>query len=126
MIGLRGLSRVVVGMLVLVAGLSGAGREVPVARAANAKPQTIPALREWTGGTGSFGFGATTRIVRGSADATALATTSQTFADDLRALTGFTVGQVTGAAMAGDIVLALGSSDTGLGAEGYALSVTDR
>jgi hexosaminidase len=126
MITLKGLSRVLVGLLVLVAGLSGVGRQVPVAHAANAKPQTIPALREWTGGTGSYAFSASTRIVRSTADATALATTSQTFADDLRALTGFTLTQTTGTAAAGDIGLTLGSTDTALGAEGYALAVTDR
>lgn len=129
MITSRGLCRLVIGILMVVAGLSGVGRETPVAHAANAKPQTIPALREWTGGTGSYAFSATTRIVRNTANAAALATTGQTFVDDLRALTGLTIAQATGIAAdarAGDIFLALGSTDTALGAEGYALAVTDR
>ncbi|HVK20191.1 MAG TPA: family 20 glycosylhydrolase [Actinokineospora sp.] len=99
------------------------------AQAANPKPQTIPALQEWTGGTGTFTFSSATRIVRATANATTLATTSQVFADDIKSQTGNTLTQVAGTTAdlrAGDIFLALGSSDTGLGAEGYALSVTDR
>ncbi|MGH3734849.1 MAG: family 20 glycosylhydrolase [Micromonosporaceae bacterium] len=94
--------------------------------AANPAPRTIPALREWSGGTGTYQFSGGTRIVRGAA---ALAGTSQTFAEDLKALTGYTVAQVAGTAAdlrPGDIFLALGSADTALGVEGYALSVTDR
>ncbi|HEY3005894.1 MAG TPA: RICIN domain-containing protein [Kribbellaceae bacterium] len=102
----------------------------PAAHAANARPQTIPALQEWTGGTGSYQFSATgTRIVRNTADATTLAGTSQVFADDLESLTGQTVAQATGTTsdlVAGDIFLSLGSADAALGTEGYALSVTDR
>ncbi|GIG62559.1 hypothetical protein Lfu02_69310 [Longispora fulva] len=99
------------------------------AAATNPKPTTIPALQEWTGGTGSYAFGAGTRIVRATGDAAALATTSQVFADDLKALTGLTIAQTTGTTTdlgPGDIYLALGSTDTALGTEGYALSVTDR
>jgi hexosaminidase len=100
-----------------------------VAHAENPKPRSIPALQEWTGGTGTYTFSTTTRIVRATADATTLATTSQVFADDLRAQTGYTLAQVTGTTAelwAGDIFLSLGSTDTRLGAEGYALSVTDK
>jgi hexosaminidase len=96
---------------------------------ANPRPQTIPALQEWTGGTGSFSYSSASRIVRSTAQATILATTSQVFADDLRALTGRTPTETTGTPAdlrAGDIYLALGSTDTALGTEGYALSVTDR
>lgn len=107
----------------------GATTRSVAALAVNPKPQTIPALREWTGGTGSYGFGAGTRIVRDTADATALATTSAVFADDLKALSGLTIGQVVGTAAdvrAGDVYLRLGSTDAALGTEGYALEVTDR
>ncbi|MEU7529939.1 family 20 glycosylhydrolase [Saccharothrix sp. NPDC042600] len=93
-----------------------------LAQAANPKPQTIPALREWTGGTGDFTFADTARIVRDPA----LATTAGVFADDLTARFGRPVAQVDGGARAGDVVLRLGSTDTALGEEGYALSVTDR
>ncbi|MEV6108734.1 family 20 glycosylhydrolase [Streptomyces sp. NPDC051940] len=99
------------------------------ARPANAKPQTIPALQEWTGGKGAYTYTAGTRIVRDTAYAAELAGTSQTFADDLTDLTGATPAQTTGTAAdvrTGDIHLTLGSTDAQLGTEGYALSVTDR
>lgn len=92
------------------------------AKPQNAKPHTIPALREWTGGTGDFTFGTTSRIVRDPA----LATTAGVFADDLKARFGHQVTQVDSGARAGDVVLRLGSTDTALGDEGYALGITDR
>ncbi|HVK24342.1 MAG TPA: family 20 glycosylhydrolase [Actinokineospora sp.] len=120
------------GVVAVVVGLAATALAViPAAAqtAANAQPKTIPALREWTGGTGTYAFTSAARIVRATANATALAGTSQVFADDVKALTGATLTQVTGTTTdlrAGDIYLALGSSDTALGTEGYALSVTDR
>ncbi|HVK22397.1 MAG TPA: family 20 glycosylhydrolase [Actinokineospora sp.] len=99
------------------------------AQTANPRPTTIPALQEWTGGTGSFTYSTSARIVRATANATTLATTSQVFADDLRVSTGYSPAQVTGTTAdlrAGDIYLALGSTDSALGTEGYALSVTDK
>ncbi|WP_188316343.1 family 20 glycosylhydrolase [Solihabitans fulvus] len=99
------------------------------AAAVNATPTTIPALQQWTGGTGAYTFGAATRIVRATGDAAALQATSQTLAEDLTALSGFTIAQVTGSTAdltPGDIYLGLGSTDTGLGAEGYQLAITDR
>lgn len=118
--------------LLTVIGLAAAGLAALVsapalASAGNPAPQTIPALRQWTGGTGTYAFGATTRIVRNTGDATTLAGTSQTFADDLKSLSGFTIAQSTGsAASPGDVYLSLGATDPSLGAEGYQLSVTDR
>jgi hexosaminidase len=97
-----------------------------VASATNPIPNTIPALREWTGGTGSYTFGGGARIVRDNAE---LAGTSQTFADDLKTLSGYTIPQVTGTTAdlrGGDLFLSIGSADAQLGIEGYALSVTDR
>ncbi|MDG4864549.1 family 20 glycosylhydrolase, partial [Streptomyces sp. T-3] len=91
-------------------------------------PRTIPALQEWRGGRGLFRYGTGSRIVRSRAHAAALAGTSRTFADDLRALTGRAPAQITGDTRdlkPGDIYLALGSRDRGLGREGYALRVTD-
>ncbi|MGW2770789.1 family 20 glycosylhydrolase [Streptomyces sp. NPDC001275] len=95
----------------------------------NPKPQTIPALQEWTGGNGSFHYSGATRIVRAAPNARALKTTSEVFADDLRELNGHAVTQVIGTKASlrtGDIFLSLGSTDTDLGTEGYALSVTDK
>ncbi|TCO54281.1 family 20 glycosylhydrolase [Actinocrispum wychmicini] len=118
------LTRVGLAALV-VAGLVQGGATVNAA-AVNTAPQTVPALREWTGGTGSYKFSSATRIVRGTA---ALAGDSQTLADDLQKLSGYTITQVSGTAAdlrAGDVFLGLGNSDGQLGAEGYALSITDR
>lgn len=100
----------------------------PAHAASNTRPVTIPALQQWTGGTRSYLFGPGVRIVRDTTDATALAVTSQTFAADLKSLSGFTIAQTTGtsAAQPGDIFLSLGSTDAGLGSEGYSLSVADR
>ena len=121
------------GVAVLVAGAAGGvltgAVAAPVATAANAAPRTIPALREWTGGTGGYTFANTTRIVRNTADATALAGDSQTLADDLKSLSGYTIAQVSGTTAdlrAGDVFLSLGNTDSALGSEGYALSITDR
>ncbi|MEU0096455.1 discoidin domain-containing protein [Kribbella sp. NPDC006257] len=127
---LRSLPYAVFAAAVLLAStVTVAGGATAAPAATNPKPLTIPALQEWTGGTGSYIFGSGTRIVRATTDAATLATTSQVFADDVKALTGRTLTQVSGTSTdvrAGDIYLALGSTDSGLGAEGYALSVTDK
>ncbi|WP_436499486.1 family 20 glycosylhydrolase [Actinokineospora sp. HUAS TT18] len=125
---LRSLSHLVLATAVALATVTVVA-STSTAQAANAKPLTIPALQEWTGGTGNYTFASTSRIVRATGDATTLATTSQVFADDVRSQTGHTLAQVTGTTAdlrAGDIYLALGSTDAALGTEGYALSVTDR
>jgi hexosaminidase len=95
----------------------------------NAAPVTVPALQQWTGGTGAYSFTPATRIVTDPHDRQALATTSAAFADDLAALTGHHVQQKTGAAAStrpGDIFLTRHAADPALGDEGYALEVTDR
>ncbi|MDT8912392.1 family 20 glycosylhydrolase [Amycolatopsis sp. PS_44_ISF1] len=117
--------------VVLLAGAVGVltGVVAPAAEAAGVAPKTIPALRNWTGSSGSFTFTAGTRIVRNTADAAALAGDSATFAEDLGALSGHAPRQVTGTAASahpGDIFLSLGSTDHDLGSEGYALAITDR
>ncbi|MCX5209416.1 discoidin domain-containing protein [Kitasatospora sp. NBC_00240] len=103
------------------------GTTGPQAHAAASPPRTIPALQQWTPGTGtSYTFGPTSHIVVDSTYASQLAASSATLADDVKQLTGVTVAQTTGTAgsvAAGDIFLTLGSTDTGLGAEGYSLSV---
>lgn len=127
---LLSLSRIVLAVLIgLAATVSVAIVPASAQTTPNPKPQTIPALQEWTGGNGSFTYSSATRIVRAARNARALATTSQVFADDLRDLNGYPVTQVIGTTAslrAGDIFLSLGSTDTALGTEGYALSVTDR
>jgi hexosaminidase len=78
---------------------------------AQAKPPTIPALREWRGEAGAFQVAASTRVVGTGPDAALLAR-------ELRR------PAVAGAEpQPGDVVLALGSPDRRLGREGYRLDV---
>ncbi|MCM2425885.1 family 20 glycosylhydrolase [Streptomyces sp. RKAG337] len=98
----------------------------PAHAADAAAPRTVPALQQWTAGSGSYTFGPASRVVTDSAYGSALGTTGQVFADDLTQLAGRTVGHVSGPASTvqpGDVFLTLGSTDTELGAEGYALTV---
>ncbi|MEV4611560.1 family 20 glycosylhydrolase [Kitasatospora sp. NPDC049258] len=89
--------------------------------AAAAPPQTVPALRQWTAGSGSYTFTAGSRIVVDPAYTAQLADEAATFADDLGQLAGRSVAVTTGTAGAGDIALTLG--DDTLPAEGYRLTV---
>ncbi len=94
-----------------------------------AKPQTIPALQQWTDGTGSFTFGSTNRIVLNQTDAATLTTTAQVFQSDIAALKGSTLPIVNGSLstlQAGDIFLSLGATNSTLGTEGYNMVITDR
>ncbi|MCZ4122596.1 family 20 glycosylhydrolase [Streptomyces sp. H39-S7] len=96
------------------------------AHAADAMPRTIPALQQWTAGTGSYTFGPASRVITDSVHSSALGTTGQVFADDLTQLAGRTVSHTSGPASdvrPGDLFLTLGSTDTALGTEGYALTV---
>jgi len=110
---------VAVGLLVMVLA------PLP-AQAAAGSPQVVPALQQWTAGTGTYSFTGTSRVVTDSADATQLATTAAVLAGDLGALVGRSVSSVVGSAsavQAGDVFLTLGSTDAGLGTDGYRLTV---
>ncbi|MFI5830096.1 family 20 glycosylhydrolase [Streptomyces sp. NPDC051578] len=93
----------------------------PSQAAVAAAPQTVPALRQWTAGTGAYTFTGTSRIAVDPAHTAQLADEAATFAEDLRALTGRSVSVVTGSAAPGDIGLTLG--DPALPAEGYRMTV---
>jgi hexosaminidase len=93
----------------------------PAARAASGTPTSVPALRQWTAGTGSFTFGAGSRVVIDPAYATQLTSDANTFAADLSALEHRTVAVAQGTPNAGDIALTLGGA--GLPAEGYTMTV---
>ncbi|MER5867927.1 family 20 glycosylhydrolase [Kitasatospora sp. NPDC002040] len=84
-------------------------------------PRTVPALRQWTAGSGSYLFGPAARIVVDPGYAAQLAGEATTFAADLGALAGRTVTVLTGTAAPGDIALTLG--DSTLPAEGYRMTV---
>ncbi|MBT2455575.1 family 20 glycosylhydrolase [Streptomyces sp. ISL-86] len=90
-------------------------------QAAAGPPQTVPALRQWTAGTGTYGFTSTSRIVVDPAYTAQLSDEAATLAEDLGALAGRPVTVVTGSASPGDIGLSLG--DGGLPAEGYRMTV---
>jgi len=121
MIGLR------IRQLGVVAGIAAALLSAGLPGVQAAQPQTIPALREWTDGSGSYAFSAGSRIVLDATNEAELSTTAAVFADDLLTLTGFTIPVVTGAAsvQAGDIYLSLGAADAQIGQEGYLLTVAD-
>jgi hexosaminidase len=102
----------------------GAGAER--AGAANPRPGTIPALREWRGGDGSFRLGRAPRVVVPRAQRLRLGSTARLFAADLRALTGRRVRVVSRRgirARRGDIRLTLRPRDRRLGREGYRLAI---
>lgn len=91
---------------------------------ANEKPDVIPALQEWHGETGNFEIGSSSKIVYGEG----LEDTAEQFAEDFEDITGRQIKTVKGAAKdaaAGDFCLTLGSSDKGLGKEGYIITIGD-
>ena len=93
------------------------------------KPNTIPAIQQWTDGSGSFNFKPQGRIVLNQADSIQLATTGEVFQSDILALTGSTlpiVSATSSSLQAGDIFLSLGDSNPSVGTEGYTMIVTDR
>ncbi|WP_369776919.1 family 20 glycosylhydrolase [Streptomyces sp. R33] len=102
-------------------GVAVAGPGPGAAPAAAGPPQTVPALRQWTAGTGTYAFTAASRIAVDPAYTAQLSDEAATLAEDLGALAGRPVSVVTGSAAPGDIALSLG--DPGLPAEGYRLTV---
>ncbi|MFF1497922.1 family 20 glycosylhydrolase [Streptomyces sp. NPDC058304] len=118
------LLRLLIAAVCAVAALSlpGVAAAGPVpAQAAAGPPLTVPALRQWTAGTGTYAFTTAGRIVVDPAYTAQLSDEAATLAEDLEALAGRPVAVVTGSAAPGDIALSLG--DPGLPAEGYRLTV---
>jgi hexosaminidase len=111
----------------LVAGLVAALCAAATPGALAVQPRTIPALREWTDGAGSYTFSAGSRIVLDATNEAELSTTAEVFSEDLLTLTGYTIPVTTGAAsvQAGDIYLSLGATDPAIGQEGYLLTIAD-
>ena len=96
---------------------------VPGTAAGAERPPTIPALREWTAGAGSFELRPGSRVVLARRHVRALRSEARLLADELGELAGQPVPVAFGGRVrAGDIVLSLGSRDAELGREGYALS----
>lgn len=85
----------------------------------NPKPDVIPSLQEWHGGTGDFILSKTGRIIAGSKE---LTDTAEEFAKDYNALLGMNITVINGGrsdAKPGDFYLSLTSEKKGLGKEGY-------
>ncbi|MEY9932035.1 hexosaminidase [Catenulispora sp. GP43] len=91
--------------------------------AASGPPQTIPAVRTWSAGSGSFTWSTASRVVIDPAYASQLQGDANTFAADLSALEGRTVGVAQGTAGPGDVALTLGGSQP---SEGYTMTVGSR
>jgi hexosaminidase len=89
-------------------------------------PITIPSVKQWTGGPGSYSFSSSSRIVLDPADVSKLNTTAYVFANDLSYLSCLSTPVVAGNTNAGDILLTLNSTDTTLGTDGYSIIITDR
>lgn len=111
----------------LIAGV-GISSAAPKAHADTSPPPVLPALQQWAAGTGSgYSWTGGARIVVNSADASALTGDAQTFASDLGLALNTAAPQVVqgtlGSASAGDVFLALGSTNPQLGTEGYTLTV---
>jgi hexosaminidase len=88
--------------------------------AANAKPEVIPAIQNWIGGSGNFTITESTRICVDPNFSNDLTSTANTFKDELKILTDFTLNVVTtDSPEDGDIYLTLSANDTSLGEEGY-------
>ncbi|MEY9871567.1 hexosaminidase [Streptacidiphilus sp. MAP12-33] len=102
-------------------GVAPAPEAAATTKAATTTPQTVPALQQWTAGTGSFSWGAASRVVVDPAYASQLTADATTFATDLSALEGRTVAVAQGAPSAGDVELTLGAAS--LPAEGYQMTV---
>ena len=117
---------VVVALIALTASLLVIQLRIPAASAGGPPLSVVPGLREWHGASGYFRFHAGSRIIVDSADATALDPTAAAIQDDLASLTGSRPVIALGShPTPGNVFLSLHTDDSGIGAEGYLLDVTD-
>ncbi|MFF0078226.1 family 20 glycosylhydrolase [Streptomyces canus] len=89
-----------------------------LARSDQGPPVTVPALTQWTPGSGAYVYRPGARLV---ADEPAERRVADTLAGDLRAAGHGSVPVVRGGARPGDIVVDVKPSRSALGAEGYEL-----
>ena len=96
-----------------------------------ARPFTIPALQEWTDGTGSYSFNKNATIVVSSAHFNSLRNSAVTFSEDVFLLT-YEKGipctlsvKKADVCNVGDILLTIDSSDVSIGPSGYKLEIGD-
>ncbi len=108
-----------------VAGAILAAATAATAASANV-PQTIPALRIWHGGHGSWRLARDARIVVRTRDRHALLSEAEVLAEDLRGVVGRRIGvsvQPPGRAREGDVVLAAEPGARGVSGGGYRLAI---
>ena len=106
-----------------LAALAVAAATAPPAIAANPRPATIPALREWSGGDGELALSRRPRIAIDRRDRKRLRSEAILLAADLRALTGRATRACVCRPRRGDIQLARSSADSQLASEGYRLTI---
>lgn len=116
-----------VGAVLAAAGLTTAGPATRAARAeaatGNPAPAVVPALHQWTGGSGQFVLQPESRIVVDGTSAV-LARDAHTFAADLASITGAQLPVVVNQpARQSDLVVSLGAGQ--LPAQGYILDIGD-
>lgn len=114
----------VVLLLALLLGMSAACAQKAHA---SARPETIPAIKEWTdGGAGAYKFNSSGRVVIDNVYSSQLWATAATFAGDLQSLSGWTIPVVVDSVYgAGDIFISLNAVDSSFGLQGYKLTVGD-
>jgi hypothetical protein len=90
----------------------------------NPAPDVVPSIREWTGGSGSFELGASSRLV---VDSSALVGEAQMLRDDMAEVTGLELRLVADKnPHRGDLFLTDHGAPAELGPEGYVLDIGDR
>ena len=99
---------------------------VLTANATGAKPKTIPAVKQWNEGSGSFLLAPSSRIVVDQKSVSALTATAEVFASDVSNLSGWKLPVSAGRPRSGDIYLRLSPVEAGMGAEGYKAVISER
>jgi hexosaminidase len=110
----------------LALGLTTLALLAPEVEAANPRPATIPALREWHGSEGSFELRGSSRIVIPRRHRTRLRATARLLAADIRRATGRRprVVAIRGRRLRrGDVRLGLGARASDLPREGYRMRI---
>ncbi len=121
------MKKAVTALLLCAAMLTGTPL-LSFAQEANPAPTVIPAVREWTGGTGSYVPDGDTviRYPAGDADTEKRVEIIKGYFEDMFSLT-VSSSTDTAAAGEGDIILTLDGSDSDtLGEDGYVLEISDR
>lgn len=99
----------------------------PATAAVSGRPWTIPALRQWRAGRGTFRLARQVTVHLRARDAERLRDTAEILAEDLRAFSHRPVRVIVTShpPAAGSIALRLGAGDHQLGREGYRLHIGD-